>query len=116
MCAMFGWFNAASVLASCSNRISLSGSAENSSGRILSATTRSSRVSRARLTAPIPPAPSGASTSYTPTRDPAVNAIDAGIIWRGRDWRRAVLQRSGDEVVVFGADDFDVEERARPDG
>src|SRR5213080_3722458 len=42
-------------------------SCANSAGRILIATDRSSRVSRARYTSPIPPAPSGATTSYGPS-------------------------------------------------
>src|SRR5438094_4453410 len=44
----------------------------NSAGRILIATARSSRVSRARYTSPIPPAPIGATISYGPRRVPEV--------------------------------------------
>ena len=47
-CAMFGWFSDASVWASRVNRANRSGSFANESGRILSATSRFSFVSRAR--------------------------------------------------------------------
>ena len=47
------------ALASRSNRASASASPARRSGRILTATSRSSFVSRARYTSPIPPAPSG---------------------------------------------------------
>ena len=47
-CAMPGWLRDASVLASRSKRASRSGSRAKTSGRILIATSRSSRVSRAR--------------------------------------------------------------------
>ena len=57
MCAMFGWFSEASVFASRVNRASRSGSCANDSGRILIATSRSSLVSRARKTSPMPPSP-----------------------------------------------------------
>ena len=45
------------------NRASRSGSCANESGRILSATSRSSFVSRARYTSPMPPSPMLAMTS-----------------------------------------------------
>jgi len=54
---MLGWFREASSLASRSNRTSRSGSAANASGRTLIATSRSSVVSSARHTSPIPPSP-----------------------------------------------------------
>jgi hypothetical protein len=57
---MFGWFSAASVFASCSKRLSRSASAAKSRGNTFTATSRFSRVSRARNTSPIPPAPMGA--------------------------------------------------------
>jgi hypothetical protein len=41
------------------NRRSLSGSREKAAGKTLIATSRPSRVSRARYTSPMPPAPSG---------------------------------------------------------
>ena len=44
------------------------------------ATVRSNRVSRARYTSPIPPAPSGPTISYGPSFDPEVSVIIAGII------------------------------------
>src|SRR6202011_3804775 len=52
-----------------------SGSAAKASGRILRATLRPSRVSRARYTSPMPPAPSGAMISYGPSLVPGVKAI-----------------------------------------
>ena len=63
MCAMLGWFSAASVCASRVNRASRSGSLANASGSTLSATSRPSVVSRARYTCPIPPSPIKAVTS-----------------------------------------------------
>ena len=44
-------------------------------GQILSATSRSRRVSRARYTSPMPPAPRCAMTSKTPMRVPGVSAM-----------------------------------------
>ena len=49
------------------------GSAANAEGRTLMATVRSSRVSRARYTSPMPPAPSRATTSYAPRRAPGAS-------------------------------------------
>src|SRR5260370_40586274 len=63
------------VLASRSNRCLRTGSAENCAGRILMATVRSSRVSRARYTSPIPPAPSGAPISYGPSFVPGTRGL-----------------------------------------
>ncbi len=60
---MFGWFRAEADRASFSKRFNRSASDASSAGSTLIATSRSSRVSRARYTSPIPPAPSGASTS-----------------------------------------------------
>ncbi len=57
--AMLGWFSEARTRASRSKRASRSGSAVNASGSTFSATSRSSFVSRARYTSPMPPAPSG---------------------------------------------------------
>src|SRR5258705_500953 len=91
MIAMFGWFSEARTFASRWNRAIRSASAANASGRILMATSRSSRVSRARYTSPMPPAPSAESISYGPMRVPGVRAkrlsriIRAGRT-RGRDY------------------------------
>src|SRR6185312_4693419 len=63
---MLGWFNAAAARASCSKRRKRSGSDVRDSGRTLIATSRSSLVSYARYTSPIPPAPSGERISYCP--------------------------------------------------
>jgi hypothetical protein len=56
-----------------------SASEANDSGRIVSATSRFSRVSRARYTSPMPPAPSRPVTSYGPIRAPISRAIR---LWR----------------------------------
>src|SRR5262245_66596078 len=81
---MLGWFSAASVRASRWNRAVRSASRANTSGRILIATSRPSRLSRARYTSPIPPAPREAVISYEPNRVPA-----------GRVRRRDYMDESG---------------------
>ncbi len=60
---MFGWFRPDADRASRSKRLKRSASKESSLGRTLIATVRPSRVSRARYTSPIPPAPRGARIS-----------------------------------------------------
>jgi CPA1 family monovalent cation:H+ antiporter len=60
---VFGALIAATARASCSNRLRRSGSATNSSGSTLTATSRPRRESRARQTSPIPPAPIDETTS-----------------------------------------------------
>src|SRR5215510_12944206 len=74
---MLGWFSAEAARASCSNRASRSEIFDTSSGSTFSATSRPSLESLARYTSPIPPAPSGAITSYGPNRLPAeiINSI-----------------------------------------
>src|SRR6266850_3437567 len=62
------------VFASRSNRCLRAASEENCSGKILIATVRPRRVSRARYTSPIPPAPSGETISYGPSLAPRVSA------------------------------------------
>ncbi|HTS30076.1 MAG TPA: hypothetical protein VMH81_29595 [Bryobacteraceae bacterium] len=57
---MFGWANAATDKASRRNLAKAWGSFERWSGRTLIATWRFKRVSAARYTSPIPPAPMGA--------------------------------------------------------
>ncbi len=57
-----GWESAATAFASASNRARAAGLDARASGRTLSATSRSSFVSRARKTTPIPPLAMGAST------------------------------------------------------
>src|SRR5947207_9324560 len=54
---MFGWLSAAAALASRTNRSIRFRSAATSAGKIFNATFRSSFVSCARYTSPIPPAP-----------------------------------------------------------
>src|SRR5882762_4154399 len=63
------------VFASRSKLCLRTGSDENCAGKILMATVRSSLVSRARYTSPIPPAPSGDSISYGPSLLPEVRAM-----------------------------------------
>src|SRR5258708_40331143 len=74
---MLGWLNAEIARASRSRRCFASGLLERCSGRILMATVRSRRVSRARYTSPIPPAPSGETISYGPSLAPSVSATVA---------------------------------------
>src|SRR5262249_30952087 len=75
MVPMLGWFNADAARASFPTRFSRLGSAATSAGRTLTATSRASRVSLARQTSPIPPAPRGASTSYGPSRAPEASVM-----------------------------------------
>src|ERR1700751_5699858 len=56
------------VFASRSNRVLRFGDATSAEFSTLMATVRSSRVSRASYTSPMPPAPSGATISYGPSR------------------------------------------------
>src|SRR5438270_8524234 len=72
------------ALASRSNRIFSFASFANSDGRILTATVRPRRVSRAEYTSPIPPAPSGAMISYGPRRAPGASFTERLRIHRGR--------------------------------
>src|ERR1700730_4240797 len=74
---MLGWFREEIDLASRSKRCFASGLDERCEGRILTATVRSRRVSRARYTSPIPPAPSGETILYGPRFVPEVRAIRA---------------------------------------
>src|ERR1700730_11150008 len=61
--------------ASRSKRSLASALSERCVGRILIATVRSRRVSRARYTSPIPPAPSGATIWYGPSLVPWARVI-----------------------------------------
>ena len=62
---MLGWLSAEAALASRKNRsLRVAVSSLESSGRILSATSRSSVVSRASHTSPMPPFPSGLLMTY----------------------------------------------------
>src|SRR5262245_43534134 len=67
---MWGWFRLETARASRSKRWRRSGLRARCSGSTLMATVRSRRVSRARYTSPMPPAPRGASTSYGPSFAP----------------------------------------------
>src|SRR5712692_4821871 len=68
---MWGWDNADIVFASRSKRWRTSDEDERWGGNTLIATVRSSRVSRAFHTSPMPPAPRGETISYGPSRVPA---------------------------------------------
>src|SRR5580658_2393392 len=72
---MFGWFNEATARASRSKRARRSSRLAICSGNTLTATVRSSLVSRARYTSPMPPAPMGARISYGPTLSPGRSGI-----------------------------------------
>ena len=63
------------VFASRSNLCFLCGSADISFGKILTATSRPSRVSLARYTSLIPPAPSGPTISYGPSFVPEARSM-----------------------------------------
>src|SRR5215467_3493528 len=91
MPAILGWLNDARTSASRWNRLTRSASRENSSGRILIATSRFSFVSRARYTSPIPPLPSKAVISCDPSWSP---------IWMVMNWRRLYFDRERREVCL----------------
>src|SRR5262245_18200170 len=73
---MFGWLSAAVARASWSKRWSRSASWAIALGSTFRATSRSSRVSRARNTSPIPPSPNFARISYGPRRVPTESGGD----------------------------------------
>src|SRR5215831_242557 len=79
MAPMFGWLSEARTSASRWNRLARSLSSENSSGRILIATSRLSLVSRARYTSPIPPLPRRAVISNEPSRVPTSTDIGLSV-------------------------------------
>src|SRR6516225_7041582 len=108
------------VFASRSNRCRTSGEAERCCGSTLIATERSSRVSFARYTSPIPPAPRGPWISYGPKRVPAARVIapllsqirhpvqdDVGrrdrVAGRCGDEEEALAVARGDVAVAHGA-------------
>jgi hypothetical protein len=61
------------------------------------ATVRSSRVSRARYTSPIPPAPSGARISYGPSLVAGASGIG------GRDYNLGLLRSCSRGRIIFSA-------------
>src|SRR5262245_22238251 len=77
---MWGWESWEIVFASRSKRCRTSGDSERWDGRTLTATARSSRVSRARYTSPIPPAPIAETISYGPSFEPAASVMSGGIL------------------------------------
>src|ERR1700693_3485401 len=70
---VWGWGSCEIVLASRSKRWRRSSLEVRCSGRTLTATVLSSRVSRARYTSPMPPAPIAERISYGPSLEPAVS-------------------------------------------
>src|SRR6202167_3541165 len=72
---MCGWLRLETARASRSNRWRTSGVSAKPCVRILMATVRSRRVSRARYTSPMPPAPRSDSIWYGPSFVPEVRAI-----------------------------------------
>src|ERR1700693_552644 len=70
---MWGWESCEIVLASRSKRWRRSSLEVRCSGKTLTATVLSSRVSRARYTSPMPPAPIAERISYGPSLEPAVS-------------------------------------------
>src|ERR1700683_132268 len=88
MVTMLGWLSAEAERASRSKRCKRSLSADNSAGRILIATVRSRRGSRARYTSPIPPAPSSVPISYGPRCEPGRRGIDCPRLYPHQRSRR----------------------------
>src|SRR4029077_11909367 len=83
MVQILGWLSAEAARASRWKRFRVCGDAMTPSGRTLMATTRSRRVSCARYTSPMPPAPIGLTISYGPRREPGVIGND--LFHRGPD-------------------------------
>src|SRR5262249_30907013 len=102
---MFGWFKTPAARASCSNRRRRSASAEREVGRTLIATSRPSRVSRARYTSPMPPVPRGETTSYGPRRLPAEIVIPFAVAPSGI--------RGGGLAAVAGREELAADDRAQ---
>src|SRR5580700_4717884 len=80
------------VRASRSKRCLASEFSDRCDGRILTATVRSRRVSRARYTSPMPPAPSGDWISYGPSFVPEARGMFAGNYSPGSNSRRDVTR------------------------
>src|SRR5476649_524022 len=78
MLTILGWFRAEADFASRTKRSAELALGTQSPRKILMATTRFSRLSRALYTSPMPPAPSGARISYGPSFVPEVSTIDDG--------------------------------------
>src|ERR1700740_3139883 len=90
---MLGWLSLASVRASLRKRLRASSLISSAAEITLMATSRSRRLSRARYTTPIPPAPSGDRISYGPSLVPEVRAIRTALYsertvsqWMRRFW------------------------------
>src|SRR6516165_664761 len=80
MVQILGWLSAEAARASRWNRSRVCGDAVKASGRTLMATPRSRRVSLARYTSPMPPAPSEDWISYGPRRAPAASGMRRTVI------------------------------------
>src|SRR2546425_2924332 len=98
---MFGWFSAAAARASFSNRPRRSASPEKAAGRILMATSRPRRGSRARYTSPMPPVPTSDTISYGPSLAPAEKAIYCAPWWAHCIHRSSAIRRSPDDDRIF---------------
>src|SRR5258708_27465880 len=99
---MCGGVSCEIVFASRSKRSLSCALSANEGGRILMATMRSRRVSRALYTSPIPPAPMSAPISYGPRRLPVVIAMEVGMIAQAVPGARCSRQTDGWKVVVYG--------------
>src|SRR5215470_12086386 len=102
-----GWLSAEAARASRWNRSRVCGDAVIPPGKTFIATSRSRRVSLARYTSPIPPAPSGLTISYGPRRVPG--GWDNCLLRLPRKRERHVLARvipaaDGDDDVLLAVD------------
>src|SRR6266852_219132 len=104
---MFGWLRLEIARASRSKRSRSCGLLERCSGRTLTATMRSSRVSLARYTSPIPPAPIEEMISYGPSRVEGWRdiAVACSLPHQSAAWNAgcAIKQRQLSDVQVSSA-------------
>src|SRR5262252_5431256 len=107
---MLGWFREEIVRASRSKRSLASALSARCCGRILTATLRSSRGSRARYTSPISPAPSGATILYGPSfvleespiaRDYTRDDFEASCTWPAGIATHRRFEREAESILWF---------------
>ena len=98
--AIVEWLSEASSFASRSKRERRSGSVAKAAGRSFSATCRPSRVSVARQTSPIPPAPMAAVISYGPRRAPGARVSVEASSLSGNGVNCTAATATGRAVVV----------------